>query len=255
MTHPDARSRRGKAQRLRALHHAPDILVLVNVWDVASARTVAAQAGCTAIATASDPVAAAHGYPDGEHIPVSLMLQTVAQIVAATDLPVTVDLEAGYGDVDTTVRTAAQIGAVGANLEDRMDPLHDAVPRIQAAVRVADSEGVPLVLNARTDAYLHGGGHDDQALAEARTRGTAYLDAGASCVFVPGCVDADHLRSLADTFGPGRLSVLGMPGGPSPAELQGLGVARVSFGPFPHRHVMRSLAAAADEALATRPLP
>jgi len=135
---------------LRRLHDDPELLILVNVWDVASARVVAEQPGCRAIATASYSIAAAHGYADGEHIPVELMIATIERIAAAVPLPVTADLEAGYGDVAGTVRRAIDAGAVGGNLEDAMRPLPEAVAAVEATVRAGEAAGVPFVLNART---------------------------------------------------------------------------------------------------------
>src|SRR5437899_1231946 len=112
-----------RAAELRRLHDDPELLVLVNVWDVSSARVVAGLPGCRAIATASHAIADAHGYPDGEQIPLDLMIAAIARIAAAVDLPVSADLEAGYADVETTVRRAIGAGAVGRNPEDQMRPL------------------------------------------------------------------------------------------------------------------------------------
>ena len=235
-----------QAGLLRELHRDPKILVLVNAWDVISARTVAEVPGCDAVATASAAITAAHGFDDGEQIPVDLMLSVVGRIAAAVDLPVTADLEAGYGDVDGTVRRAVQLGVVGANIEDEMRPLDESVAMMRQAVRAGEAEGVPLVLNARTDCYLRGGDTAPEVLlAEATERGKAFLGVGAECVFVPGVVDRATIEALAERFGPGRLSVYGQPGLPTPAELAELGVARVSYGPFPQR---RALAALSDMA-------
>lgn len=132
-----------KAAELLRLHAVPELLILVNVWDVASARAVAAQPGCRAIATASAAIAAAHGYPDGERIPARLMFDMIDRIAAAVDVPVTADLEAGYGDPAAAIRAAIAAGVVGANLEDRMRPLADAVEAVQSAVAAADGEGAP----------------------------------------------------------------------------------------------------------------
>ncbi len=241
-------SRLTKADSLRRAHADREILVLVNAWDAASARAVAGLPGCRAVATASAAIAEAHGYPDGERIPADLMLAAVGRVVRAVDLPVTADLESGYGDVERTIRTAVQLGVVGANLEDGMRPLTEAVKMVEDAVRAAEAEGVPLVLNARTDCYLLDEGRPAATLlAEALDRGRAYLDAGADCVFVPGCTDVTAISSLVEGFGRGRLSVLGSPGAATPHELQELGVARVSYGPYPHRHVLASLVAFASQ--------
>lgn len=245
-----------KAAELLRLHTDPELLVLVNVWDVASARTVAGQPGCRAVATASAAIAAAFGYRDGEHIPASLMLDMIARITSAVDLPVTADLEAGYGDVATTVRRAIGAGVVGGNLEDRMQPLPEAVAAVRTAVATAEGEGVPFVLNARTDAYLLAGERDRaEVLTDALERGRAFLDAGAGCVFVPGRLDADTIAALVDGLGQRMLSILGAPGTPSPPELAALGVARVSYGPYPQRLLLAALGDTATALLSGASLP
>jgi len=245
-----------KAAELLRLHTAPELLILVNVWDVASARTVAEQPGCRAIATASAAIAAAFGYPDGEHIPVDLVLDMTARIAAAVDLPVTADLEAGYGDVAATIRRAIGAGVVGANLEDGMRPLPEAVAAVRTAVKAAEQEGVPFVLNARTDAYLLAGDRSAAAvLADAVERGKAFLDAGASCVFVPGRLDADTIGALVDWLGQRKVSILGLPGTPPPSALAALGVARVSYGPYPQRLLLAGLAHTATALLSGGALP
>ena len=177
----------GKARELQRLHSDPELLVLVNVWDVISARVVADSPGTTALATASHSIAASYGYPDGEHIPRDLMVEAAGRIAAAVDLPVTADLEAGYGDPGGTISMAIDAGIVGANLEDRLKPLPDAVRAVEDAVAAGERAGVPFVLNARTDAFLRAADKDPAAvLADAIERGRAYLDAGASTFFVPG---------------------------------------------------------------------
>jgi 2-methylisocitrate lyase-like PEP mutase family enzyme len=232
-----------RASALLALHRDPALLRLVNVWDVASARAVAAVPETTAIATASHAIAAMYGYEDGEHIPRDLMLEAVGRVVDAVDLPVTADLEAGYGDAAETVRRAIAIGVVGANIEDQLKPLSDAVAAVEAVVRAAVAEGVPdFVLNARTDAFLRAGDRDPQeVLDDAIERGRAFLDVGAPVVFVPGALDEAQVTALADAFGPQRLTMLPVPGGPSLARLEELGVGRVSFGPFPQRVALTAL--------------
>ena len=237
-------------------HTDPELLVLVNVWDVASARAVAAAPGCRALATASAAVAAAFGYPDHEQIPIELMLDQLARIAAAVDLPVTADLEAGYGDPAGTVRRALAAGAVGANLEDRMRPRDEAVAAVEAAVEAAADLGIPFVLNARTDTYLLAGDRPpDAVLADTVDRGRAFLGAGADCVFVPGRLSAEVIAALVDGFGRGRLSVLGVAGLPSATELQALGVARVSYGPYPQRRLLADLTGLAGRLHAGEPFP
>src|SRR5689334_16235326 len=154
-------STRTQASTLLRLHQAPELLTVVNVWDVISARVVADVEGTAALATASHSIAASYGYEDGEQIPRDLMIEAVGRIVAATDLPVTADLEGGYGDPAETVRRAIGVGAVGANIEDQMRPVAEAAANVEAIMRAAEAEGVPdFVLNARTDAFVKGRDRD-----------------------------------------------------------------------------------------------
>lgn len=238
----------GKASDFRALHAAPKLLVLVNVWDAASARVVAGLPGCQAIATASHAIATSFGYPDGEHLPPDLMIETVRRVVAAVDLPVTADLEAGYGDVAETVRRAVDAGAVGANIEDANVAFEEAVARMDAAAKAGGPE---FVLNARTDQFL--GGPKD--LGEAIRRGRAFLDVGADCVFVPGVTDVETIGRLVEGLGPRKLSLMWMPQTPPQEELQALGVARLSFGPWPHRVALNALAESGAALLGGGALP
>lgn len=234
---------RSAAVELRRLHDDPEVLALVNVWDVASARVVAALPGCRAIATASHAIANSFGYEDGQHIPVELMIEAVGRISSAVDLPVTADLEAGYGDPRDTVRRAIDVGVVGANLEDAMAPFDESVRAVAAAVAAGEAAGIPFVLNARTDVYLQPEGRSaQQQMDEAIRRGRAYLDAGATCVFVPGRHDAPTASALVDGIGTRKVSVLAAPGGASPAEFAAAGVARISYGPWPYRAALTALA-------------
>ena len=246
----------GKATELLRLHTDPALLVVVNAWDVVSARVIADQPGCRAIATASHSIAATLGYPDNERIPVELMIDMVGRIAGAVSLPVTADLEAGYGDPGETVRRAIGVGVVGANLEDRMRPLTDAVTAVRSAVRAGEAEGVPFVLNARTDAFLRPDGRDRaQTLAAAVERGRAFLDAGAACVFVPGLLDEVTVAALVEGIGLRRVSVINVPGSLPQARLAELGVARVSFGPWIQRAALTGLAGLAGQLLAGADLP
>ena len=238
-----------KGAELLRLHQDPSLLTVVNVWDVISARVVADVDGTRALATASHSIAASLGYEDGENIPVDLMLEAVERIVRATDLPVTADLEGGYGNAAETVRRAIGLGVVGANIEDQMKPLDEAVRQVEAIMKVADEEGVDFVLNARTDAFHLGRGKDPaDNLAEAVTRGKAYLDAGAPVVFVPAILKEDAVQTLVDAFGPQRLTMIAIPGNPPPARLEELGVARVSFGPLSQNVALTALQELVEEA-------
>lgn len=243
-----------KAVELRALHTAPELLVLVNVWDVIGARVVADLPGCKALATASHSIAATLGFEDGERIPRAEMLQMVGRIAAAVDLPVSADLEAGYGDAGETVRQAIALGVVGANLEDQMRPLPEAVAMVEAAVKAADAEGVPFVLNARTDAFVRAGDRPRaEVLADAIARGQAYVAAGASVVFVPAKLTAGEVEALVEGIGP--VSLIASPGSIPLEQMQALGVQRVSLGPWSQRVALTALADLGAAVLAGGALP
>jgi 2-methylisocitrate lyase-like PEP mutase family enzyme len=230
-------SQREKAAKLRDLHHAKALLVLPNAWDVASARLIAA-AGAPAIATSSAGVAFALGYPDGQRISRAEMLDMVRRIAAAVELPVSADVEAGYGtDADAAARTARGVldaGAVGMNLEDVDDegallPIEGHAARIRAARAAGDAAGIPLVINGRTDAMAAKALAPSARAGEAIRRANAWLEAGADCAFVPFVTDRETIARLAREIR-GPLNILGGPGAPSVPELKELGVRRVSLG-------------------------
>lgn len=249
---------KAKAAELLALHRAPEILVLANAWDVVSATVVAATPGVRAIATASHSIAATFGYEDGEHIPFDLHLDMVRRIVEAVDVPVTMDFEAGYGDAGATAARAIAAGVVGGNLEDAMKPLDEAVAAVEAVLAAGRDDGIDFVLNARTDTFVRAAAGADRAelLQEALRRGRAYLAAGAPVVFVPGVVARDEIAALADGLGPQKLTVISVPGASLPAsELESLGVARVSTGPFTQRVALTALQDAAAAVVAGGVLP
>lgn len=234
-------STREKAQTLAALYDAPEILRVVNVWDVVSAKAIAALPETKALATAGHSIAAMFGYPDGQ-IPRELMIDMVGRIAAATDLPVSADLDDGYGDAGETTRLAIGVGIVGANIEDRLKPLAESVAKVEAIVKAGEAEGVPFVLNARTDAIARGGDKPmTEKIADAIERGRAYVDAGAACVFVPGLLDVDATRTLVDGIGYGKVSVIGVIGALAANEYESLGVARISYGPITQRYALTTL--------------
>jgi 2-methylisocitrate lyase-like PEP mutase family enzyme len=258
MSQPAAPELGDRARALLDLHTAPEILVLANVWDVASARVVAGTDGVRALATASHSIAATFGFEDGENIPLNLHLDMVGLIVAAVGLPVTMDFEAGYGDPGETARRAIEAGVVGGNLEDRMQPLEEAVTAVEAVLRAGRDADMDFVLNARTDAFLRAEAGTDRSdlLEEAIRRGRAFLEAGAPVVFVPGVVARDEIAALVDAFGPQKLSVISVPGKSLPVrELQALGVARVSTGPFTQRVALTALQDATAELVGGGVLP
>jgi len=231
-----------RARTLLELHRAPELLTVVNVWDVISATVVADVEGTRALATASHSIAASYGYEDGENIPLDLMLEAVGRIVAATELPVTADLEGGYGDPAETVRRAIGIGVVGANIEDQMRPLAEAARNVERIMAAAEQEGVDFVLNARTDAFALRRDRDPaDNLAEAIERGRAFLDAGAPVVFVPARLDEQQVTEIVDAWGPQRLTMIGIPGVPPLSRLEELGVARVSYGPMSQNVALTAL--------------
>ncbi len=238
-----ADSLENKAGELLRLHTDPTLLTVVNVWDSISAKVVAGTPGTAALATASHSIAASWGYEDGEKIPFQTMIEAVGRIVEATTLPVSADLEGGYGNAPDTIRQAIEVGVVGANIEDQMRPLGEAVAGVKAMMDAALSEGVAdFVLNARTDAFLKAGDRPrEEVLTDAIERGRAYLEAGAPVVFVPGKLDEEQIAALVDAFGPQKLTLIGLPGLPSLARLEKLGVARVSYGPMSQRVALTAL--------------
>ncbi len=232
------------ARQFLELHHGPKILVLPNAWDVASARMFE-EAGFPAIATTSAGVAFALGYPDGQTIPREEMLAVVRRIAEAVEVPVTADMEAGFGstpeEVADTAREVIAAGAVGMNLEDgiegKPDFLSDVSRQneiIRAVLQAAASAGVPFVLNARTDIFLYGIGPAETRLERAIDRLNAYHAAGAPSLFAPGVKDQETIAQLALGVA-GPLNILATVGTPPIAELQQLGVARVSVGSGPMR--------------------
>ncbi|WP_428961265.1 isocitrate lyase/PEP mutase family protein [Micromonospora fluostatini] len=243
---------RARAELFRSLHVPGVPLVLVNAWDVASARIVAAT-GAPAIATTSAGVAWSLGAPDGDLLGRDLAVDLVARIVAAVDVPVTADIEAGFGatpaEVGRTIAGVVAAGAVGVNLEDtRHDgsgsvrAVDDQCERLAAARSAADAAGVPLYVNARVDTYLRGAGGVDETVARAR----AYLAAGADGIFVPGVVDPATIGALvAGVEAP--LNILAGPSAPPVPELARLGVARVSVGALAAEAAYATVRRAAEE--------
>lgn len=245
-----------KAAELLRLHHAPEILQTINVWDVISAQVATDVPGTRALATASHSIAASAGYPDGENIPLEEMIATIGRIAAGTSLPVSADLESGYGKPAEAVRMAIGVGIVGANIQDQMRPLPDAVEQMASVVRAAEAEGTGFVLNARTDAYVLGKDRDPaEVLADAIERGRAFLEVGATNVFVPGLLDEATVRALVDGIGWNKVSVINVPGSLAPARLEELGVARISYGPWTQRVALTAFADATAALLAGGALP
>jgi 2-methylisocitrate lyase-like PEP mutase family enzyme len=236
-----------KATLFLSLHHGPHILVLPNAWDVASAR-IFEDAGFPALATTSSGIANSLGYPDGQVIGRDEMLEVVARIVRAVSVPVTADMEAGYGktpeDMATTARGVIEAGAVGLNLEDaigegsgKLFEIAVQKEKIRAMIEAAKKMGVELVLNARADIYLEEVGEPSARAARTIERLNAYREAGAACLFAPGVQDVATIERLVHGVR-GPLNILGRTGTPPVLELEKLGVARVSIGGGPMRVTM-----------------
>jgi len=227
-----------QAERFRALHAGPRLLVLPNAWDVISARMIE-EAGFPAIATSSAGVAWALGYADGERISRGEMLAVVRRIAQAVRIPVTADVEAGYGATAEaaaeTARGVLAAGAIGLNLEDATDEgvlldLTLQVERVRAVREAGAAARVPLVVNARTDAFEMKQWSPAERFTAAVRRANAYRAAGADCLFVPHVSDADTIGRLAREIA-GPLNVIAGPPAPPLDQLESLGVRRASLGP------------------------
>ena len=254
-------TQRARAEAFRAMHDRSRILVLPNAWDAMSARVIE-ESGARAIATTSAGVAFSVGYPDGEAMPRDEMIAAVARIARVITVPVSADIESGFArdahGVAETVRRVIEAGAVGINLEDqihdRSRSLYDlevAVERVRAAREAANSSGIPLVINARTDVYLLAIGEENARFDHAVRRANAYRSAGADCAIYTACVikPADIARIVPALEGP--LNLLASPGIPPVPELERLGVARLSVGTSPTLAAMGTIRKVAAELLAT----
>ena len=220
------------AATLHRLHEGPEPLLLPNAWDAGSARLMESL-GAKAVATTSAGVAWTHGYPDGNSLPVRLLVATVSTIARAIRVPVTVDLEGGYSDdpsvVEETVAKVIEAGAVGINIEDGSNAPDLLCLKIERAVRAGEHFDIGLFVNARTDVYLRGLVPEGKRVAETLERAKLYRNAGASGLFVPGLRDPEEIRAIAAEAGL-PLNVMAWPGLPAASELARLGVRRLSAG-------------------------
>jgi methylisocitrate lyase len=240
-----------KAEQFRALHIPGKPLVLFNIWDAGGTKAVAA-GGAKAIATGSWSVANANGFADGERIPLGLVIDNLRRIVSATDLPVTIDLESGYGDapeiVGKTIGLAIDAGAIGCNLEDsfpangKLRETVDQAHRIRCARQIADAANISFFINARTDIFFQRPPeqHNETMVVEAMERAHAYADAGADGLFAPGLADITLIARLA-AGSPVPLNIMVDDGTPPLHKLAEHGVARVSHGPGPYLMAMKGL--------------
>jgi 2-methylisocitrate lyase-like PEP mutase family enzyme len=249
---------KAKADAFRGMHQAPPILILPNAWDAVTARLFV-KAGARAIATTSAGMAATLGYADGQNVPRELIMEAIARIARVVDVPVTADIESGYAaspkDLHESIRAVIYAGAIGFNLEDATEnsspplfALEHQIERIRAARVAGDNANVRVVINARTDVYLAKVGEPATRFAETVRRLNAYREAGADCVFVPGVTDIATLTQLVRSV-PGPLNVLAGPGMPPVADLQRIGIARLSVGSGIMRATLALARDAADELL------
>ena len=253
----------GYASTFRDLHVAGDPLILFNIWDPGSARVVA-DSGAKAIATGSWAVAAAFGYSDGQQMPFDLAVDNLRRIAARVDLPVSIDLESGYGDspadLQESVAAVIDAGAIGINIEDLnygagdLYGTDDQAGRIAAVREAAEQRGLPIFINARTDRFFRGDPperHDD-LMDEALQRARAYAEAGADGLFVPGLLREDLLERMC-AESPLPVNVMVMPAAPPAQRLAELGVARISYGPGPYSQAMGALRDTATQAFSPGP--
>ena len=246
-----------RASLFHSLHVRGTPLLLCNVWDAGSAKAVTA-AGGRAIATSSWAVAAAHGCADGERLPMDLVLANASRIVQSTALPVSIDIESGYGasssEVANTVRALLEVGAVGCNIEDRiaengrLRAVDQQVERLGAARGTAAGIGIRLFINARTDVFFETPAeqHSRALIAVALERAKAYAEAGADGLFVPGLKEPGLVRELCDGS-PLPVNIMLDDTQGSRAQWAAMGVARLSYGPAPYLEAMRALGAEARQ--------
>lgn len=236
------------ANLLKNLHVKGEPLILFNIWDARSAQAMQ-EVGAKVIATSSWSVATAHGYEDGEKLPFDLALANLKRIIRSVNLPVTMDLESGYGkcpaEVQKNVVNAIEAGVAGINFEDQvidgkeLYAIADQCARIKAIRDVSEQMSIPLFINARTDIFLKvaWAHHNDHHLNEALQRAFAYAEAGANGFFAPGLRNAKYIEKLCE-LSPLPVNIMIMPDAPSSKHLTALGVARISYGPGPYRHLM-----------------
>jgi 2-methylisocitrate lyase-like PEP mutase family enzyme len=256
----DARTQQQHAETFHALHSKGDPLVLFNAWDVATAKAIAKTA--PAVATSSGAVASALGYADGEDVPFDMVTGLVSRMTASVSVPVSIDLEAGYGDTpDDAAKSATKVleaGAIGINIEDGLSggrrqlvsPERHAA-KIKAVRDTAQQLGINLFINARTDPFLLKFGSPDQCLNEAARRAKIYADAGADGIFVPGLTDLVLIEKFVQRT-PLPVNIMVTQGVPVIADLARVGVRRVSLGPWPMMAAMRVIGQAAAVVAASK---
>jgi 2-methylisocitrate lyase-like PEP mutase family enzyme len=244
-----------KFESFAALHVSGDPVILYNIWDVGSALAVVA-AGAKALATGSHPVADAHGWADGQQVPLDFALANAKRIVDAVELPVTIDFESAYStgpeEGAANVARLARTGAVGCNFEDQViggEGLHPLDFQVKRIAAIRNAVGDQFFINARTDLFLKTQTYDDALIDQVIERGKAFADAGASGFFVPRLADPKQIERVVRQV-PLPLNVIAFPGAPDKKVWAEAGVARISHGPFPHRALMAKLTEMACEAIA-----
>lgn len=245
-----------KFELFASLHRPGDPVILYNVWDPGSAQAVE-RAGAKAIATGSHPVGDASGYGDAQQVPIDFVLDNARRVVAAVDLPVTIDFESAYAvEPEEAGANAARLkatGIVGCNFEDQviggegLHPLDRQCRRIKA---IRDAVGPECFINARTDLFLKTDTYDDALIDEVIERGKAFADSGASGFFVPRLSDPRQVERVVGEV-PLPLNLIAFPGAPPNRDWANAGAARISYGPFPHRALMKTLEEWAREAIAS----
>lgn len=256
----DTKTQQQYAETFRGLHKKGDPLVLFNVWDAATAKAIAKT--FPAVATSSAAVASALGLADGEHVPFDMVTGLVSRITAAVSVPVSIDLEAGYGDTpEAAAESATKIvkaGAIGINIEDGLSEgmrqlvsLEQHAAKIKAVRDAAQKLGIHLFINARTDPFLRKFGSPDECLNEALRRARAYADAGADGIFVPGLTELALIEQFA-LLTPLPVNIMVTQGVPKISDLARVGVQRVSLGPWPMMAAMRVIEQAAAAVAASK---
>ncbi|ARM86810.1 phosphonoenolpyruvate phosphonomutase protein [Rhizobium sp. CIAT894] len=240
-----------KAKAFAALHRKGDPIVLYNIWDAGTARAVA-DAGAKALATGSWSVAAAHGFADGEKLPMAVLVETAKSITDAVDLPLSVDFEGAYSaepqGAAANVARLVEIGAVGINFEDRvvagegLYPVESQAARIRAIRAMADGKDIPFFINARTDLFLAESDLSKHAglVDQAIERGRAYAAAGGNGFFVPGLIEPALIEKICAASSL-PVNIMMRAGAPDVKALAKLGVGRISYGPGPYRSMMEKL--------------
>ena len=250
-------SQKEQANHFRSLHVKGDPIILYNIWDAGSAKTVA-KAGAKALATGSAPVAMANGFKDGEELPLDFAIENIKRIIKSVTLPVTMDIEGGYGETASEVKETMQkvlsAGVIGVNFEDQIMKANDLYSiaeqsdRIKGLLAACDEAGIPAFINARTDIFLKApqDTHDETMINEAIERANAYEQAGASGFFAPGLKDEALIEKLCSSVNL-PVNIMGRASTLTKERISELGVARVSFGPEPFLKVQAALAELAKE--------